>query len=164
MENRLKKIAEKCLRGAEDNSMTFPQIVATLLEGGFESYAIDFRRANAIYYRPNGDSVQLSTHRHAVPVAKAFDAAAIQVAIREAQQLVPDYTYEGFCQKVMEAGCAGYIVSFTGRRAVYFGRTAETHIEHFPRSSTTEVAAGPVFHGGVTAKTSRNNASNGDNR
>ena len=26
---------------------------------------------------------------------------------------------------------AGYIVSFLGRRALYFGRTAETHVEHF---------------------------------
>jgi hypothetical protein len=33
----------------------------------------------------------------------------------------------------MAAGCAGYIVSFLGRRVVYFGRTAETHVEHFPK-------------------------------
>jgi hypothetical protein len=24
------------------------------------------------------------------------------------------------------------MVSFSGRRALYFGRTAETHVEHFP--------------------------------
>lgn len=30
------------------------------------------------------------------------------------------------------AGCAGYIVSFIGRRVLHLGRTAETHIEHFP--------------------------------
>lgn len=133
MDDRLKQIAEKCLRGAEDNSMTFPQIVGTLMEEGFESYAIDYRCVSAIYYRPDGDSVRLPTHRHTVPVAEAFDTAAIQVAIREAQQLVPGYTYEGFCRKVMAAGCAGYIVSFSGRRAVYFGRTAETYVEHFPQ-------------------------------
>ena len=103
--------------------MTFPQIVGALMQEGFESYSIDFRRAKAIYYRPDGDSVELATHRLDVPVAEAFDAAAIQAAIREAQQLVPGYTYEGFCRKVMDAGCAGYIVSFSGRRAVYFGRT-----------------------------------------
>jgi hypothetical protein len=33
----------------------------------------------------------------------------------------------------MAAGCAGYIVSFTGRRAVYFGRNAEIHVECFPQ-------------------------------
>jgi len=45
---------------------------------------------------------------------------------------VPGYTYAGFSAKVMAAGCAGYIVSFSGRRAVYLGRTAEIHVEHFP--------------------------------
>lgn len=30
-------------------------------------------------------------------------------------------------------GCAGYIVSFIGRRVLHFGRTAETHVEHFPQ-------------------------------
>jgi hypothetical protein len=40
--------------------------------------------------------------------------------------------YKGFCEKVLAAGCAGYIVSLAGRRAVYFGRTAETHVELFP--------------------------------
>jgi uncharacterized protein YbcV (DUF1398 family) len=112
--------------------MTFPQIVGTLMQEGFESYAIDYRRSKAIYYRPDGDSVELATHRLDTPVAETFDTAAIQAAIREAQQLAPGYTYEGFCRKVMDGGCAGYIVSFSGRRAVYFGRTAETHVELFP--------------------------------
>lgn len=133
METRFVQIAEKCLRGAENHTMTFPQIVGTLTQDGFESYSIDFRRANAIYYRADGGSVELATRQLDATVAEAFDIAAIQVAIREAQQLVPGYTYKGFCRKVMNAGCAGYLVSFTGRRAVYFGRTAEIHVEHFPR-------------------------------
>jgi hypothetical protein len=33
----------------------------------------------------------------------------------------------------MAAGCAGYIVSFLGKQALYYGRTAETHVEHFPQ-------------------------------
>jgi uncharacterized protein YbcV (DUF1398 family) len=132
MDDRLKTVAEDCLRASENHTMTFPQIVGKLMEEGFESYSIDYRRAKAIYYRPDGDSVELATHRRDAPVAEAFDTAAIQAAIREAQQLVPGYTYAGFCRKVIDAGCAGYIVSFSGRRAVYFGRTAETHVEHFP--------------------------------
>jgi uncharacterized protein YbcV (DUF1398 family) len=133
MDTRLTKIAETCLEGAETNTMTFPQIVGRLMQEGFESYAIDFRRASATYYLPDGDSIVLPTHRGEVPIAGALDIAAVQAAIREAQQLVPGYTYAGFCAKVMAAGCAGYIVSFIGRRVVYFGRTAETHVEHFPQ-------------------------------
>lgn len=125
-------IAQTCLSAADNGTMTFPEIVATLMQAGFESYAIDFRRATATYYSTNGESIELPTHRLDVPVAEAFDTATIQAAIREAQQLVEGYTYRGFCTKVAQAGCAGYIVSFSGRRALYIGRTAETHVEHFP--------------------------------
>ena len=133
MNANLAKIAQTCLEGAETDTMTFPRIVDTLMREGFESYAIDFRRATATYYLPDGDSIVLPAHRGEVPIPDALDIAAVRAAIAEAQQLVRGYTYAGFCAKVMAAGCAGYIVSFTGRRAVYFGRTAETHVEHFPR-------------------------------
>jgi uncharacterized protein YbcV (DUF1398 family) len=132
MDDHQKAVAKACLAGAENNTMTFPQIVGTLMQEGFEGYAIDFRRALATYYMPDGDFVEAPTHRIDDPVAPSFDAARIQAAIKEAQQLVPGYTYLGFCKKVASAGCAGYIVSFSGRRALYIGRTAETHVERFP--------------------------------
>jgi len=133
MDDHLAAIAADCLDGAETGSRTFPGIVATLMRAGFESYTIDFRRATATYYRPDGDSVALPAPRHAVSIAETFDVPALQAAIREAQQLVPGYTYGGFCTKAMAAGCVGYVVSFPGRRAVYSGRTGETHVEHFPQ-------------------------------
>jgi len=132
MDTRLVEIATACLRSAEDNTLTFPQIIGTLMGEGFESYTVDFRRRAAIYYRADGDSVELKTTVEHGPVAEAFDAATVQAAIREAQALVPGYTYRGFCAKVTAAGCTGYVVSFPGRRAVYSGRTAETHVERFP--------------------------------
>ncbi|MEI9923413.1 MAG: DUF1398 family protein [Bradyrhizobium sp.] len=126
-----KEIAITCLRGAENNTMNFPEIVQTLMQAGFESYSIDFRRARAIYYLSDGQSVEHPTHESGA-VAEHFDVATIREAIREAQKLVSGYSYNGFCKKVMKAGCAGYFVSFTGRRAVYMGRTADTHVEYFP--------------------------------
>jgi len=132
MPPELEQIARSCLEGAETGAMTFPQIVGRLMEEGFESYTVDFRRARVIYYRAEGDSIELDAHKIEEPVAAAFNEASIVIAIREAQQLVEGYTYNGFCKKVMAAGCTGYIVSFPGRRAVYFGRTAETHVEAFP--------------------------------
>ncbi|MGE0424853.1 MAG: DUF1398 domain-containing protein [Reyranellaceae bacterium] len=132
MDDRRKAIAKACLDAAEADTMTFQQIVGTLMHEGFESYLVDFRRAVATYYLPDGNSVELPTHRIDVAIAPTFDAAPVQAAIREAQQLVPGYTYAGFCRKVAAAGCAGYVVSFSGHRALYFGRTAETHVEHFP--------------------------------
>lgn len=132
MDDQKKAAAKTCLEGAEGNTMTFPQIVGALIAAGFESYEIDFRRATATYYLADGDSMELATHNVGTPVAPNFDSAQISAAIKEAQQLVPGYTYKGFCKKVAAAGCAGYIVSFSGRRALYIGRTGETHVEHFP--------------------------------
>ncbi len=132
MNDHQRSIAKACLDGAENGSMAFPEIVGTLMGEGFESYLVDYRRCVAIYYLPDGDSVELPTHRIDVPVAPHFDARAIQAAIREAQQLALGYTYLGFCCKTAAAGCAGYLVSFSGRRALYFGRTGETHVEQFP--------------------------------
>ncbi len=128
-------IARRCLDGAIANSMTFPEIVMTLMEAGFESYTVDFRRGVATYFLQSGTSTELRTAHTATAVAPSFDARAIEVAIREAQQLVPGYTYDGFCTKAMVAGCVGYMVSFSGRRAVYFGRTGDLHVEHFPSAA-----------------------------
>lgn len=132
MDSHKISVAKACLDAAESNTMTFPQIAGALMAAGFESYIVDFRRRRTTYYLPDGDSVELAIHEIADPVSPSFDAAAIQTAIREAQQLAPGYTYRGFCRKAATGGCAGYIVSFSGRRVLYFGRTAETHVEHFP--------------------------------
>lgn len=132
MNEHQKTTAQTCLKAAEENTMAFPQIVGALSDAGFESYAIDFRRATATYYLPEGESIELPTHRVDSAIAPAFDTTRMQAAIRDAQQQVPGYTYRGFCEKAAMAGCAGYIVSFCGRRALYIGRTAETHIEYFP--------------------------------
>lgn len=132
VDNHKMSVAKACLEAAESNTTTFPQIVGTLMAAGFESYIVDFRRRAATYYLPDGDSVELPTHQIDGLVSPSFDPVTIQTAIREAQQLVPGYTYRGFCRKAVAAGCAGYIVSFSGRRVLYFGRTAETHVEHFP--------------------------------
>lgn len=133
MDIRLQDIARCCKIAAEENKMSFPEIVQKLAGAGFEGYLVDFRRSIATYYLPDGDSVELSTHDIKVSVAASFNVASIQSAIREAQDRVEGYTYKSFCEKTKAAGCAGYMVSFSGKRAVYFGRTAETHVEHFPR-------------------------------
>lgn len=132
MNERQRMIARACLEGADRNSMTFPQIVGTLIDAGFEGYAVDFRRATATYHLPDGDSLELPARAVSTPVAPAFDAARLQAAIRDAQQLVPGYSYRGFCETAASAGCAAYIVSFSGRRALYIGRDAEIHVERFP--------------------------------
>lgn len=125
--------AQHCSDAAYAGTMDFPTIVRTLIEAGFEGYDVDYRRAISTYFLPSGESVEIATPRSNAGVAAEFRAADVERAVREAQSAVPGYTYVGFCQKVKAAGCAGYMVSFLGKRVVYFGRTAETHVEHFPQ-------------------------------
>ena len=127
-----KGLARTTLAGAEAETMTFPQSVQLLMEAGFDGYAVDFRRATRAYYLPDGDVVELAAAWPPERVAEHFDAAAVKGVIREAQELVPGYTYRGFCAKAAAAGCAGYIVSLLGKRVLYYGRTGETHTEYFP--------------------------------
>jgi uncharacterized protein YbcV (DUF1398 family) len=132
MSTTWKDVARTTLEGAESETMSFPQAVKLLIETGFDGYAVDFRRAARVYYRPDGETFELKTAPISVPVAERFDAVRVKDAIREAQASAPGYTYEGFCDKVTGAGCAGYVVSFPGKRVLYYGRTGETHTEYFP--------------------------------
>ncbi|MEJ8572678.1 DUF1398 domain-containing protein [Microbaculum marinum] len=125
-------IARACLSAAHDGSMSFPEAVGALIAAGFEGYAVDYRCGTTTYYLPNGDSLVLESGGHGGAVAERFDDDGVAACVREAQANAPGYTYPLFCEKVKASGCAGYLVSFSGRRVVYYGRTAETHVEFFP--------------------------------
>lgn len=125
--------AQASLDAAHDNRMSFPEIVGMLANAGFESYWVDYRADTQSFYRPDGGYAVLPRHPVEGDVAAAFDAGAIARLIRWAQENGPDYSYPVFSARAKAAGCAGYLVSFLGRRAVYFGRSGETHVEHFPQ-------------------------------
>jgi uncharacterized protein YbcV (DUF1398 family) len=103
-----------------------------LMEGGFDGYLVDFRNATQSFYLPDGNCHVIETHRTLNSMAESFDSAVVKQAILEAQTKALGYTYKGFCSKVVEAGCAGYLVSFPGKRVLYFGSSGETHTEFFP--------------------------------
>lgn len=125
-------IARRCLEATHTGTMTFPEVIGTLSAAGFEGYTVDYRRNTRICYMPDGASVMLDMPGASPSVAASFDATGIEAAVRWAQAGGPGYSYEGFHGRATAAGCAGYLVSFSGRRVVYFGRTAEVHVEHFP--------------------------------
>lgn len=126
-------LAEKCLAGAYDDTLSFPQAVSMLMEGGFEAYLVDYRAHMRTHYLPSGETLALPSPASDDEVAETFDAAAIAALIGWAQSGAADYTYAAFNRQVTAAGCAGYLVSFTGRRVVYFGRSGDLHVEHFPQ-------------------------------
>lgn len=133
MDTDLKVVAQDCLNAAYDGRMAFPQIVEALHDRGFEGYLVDYRRHTTTYFRPDGESVELENRSNAGSVAANFDAEGVAAQVRWAQAAPAEYSYTAFCRNVQALGCAGYMVSFLGRRVLYFGRTAETHVEHFPQ-------------------------------
>lgn len=133
MDTHLVKIAQDCLDAAYDKTLGFPEIVGTLIVSGFEGYVVDYRRNTTTYFLPEGDSVMLQNRTTREMVAAEFDKSAVAAQIKWAQANPPEYSYSAFSKNVKAAGCAGYIVSFSGRRVLYYGRTAETHVELFPQ-------------------------------
>jgi uncharacterized protein YbcV (DUF1398 family) len=130
MNTRARSVVEQCTIGSDNDSLTFPQVVAKLAAAGVEGYYADLRRSLKTYYLPDGECIDVGAARVRMPIAEAFDATRVEAAVRQSQ--AGTHTYEAFCEKIAAAGCAGYLVSLPGRRVVYFGRTAETHVEHFP--------------------------------
>lgn len=128
----VRAVVEECTRASEEETMTFPQILGRLAEAGVEGYYCDLRKETKTYYTGDGAAVEVKGWDVEAPIAAAFDAEKVASAVGQSQRL--EHTYREFCEKIKAAGCAGYLVSLLGRRAVYFGRTGETHVEYFPGS------------------------------
>lgn len=118
------------VRGSLTGEMTFPQIVARLAEVGVERYHADYSRREKTYYLADGDSLVVTYPWGDHPTADVFSAPAVESAVRQSQRGA--HTYTEFIRKTMAAGCIGYFVQIRGRRALYFGRDGEVHVEWFP--------------------------------
>jgi uncharacterized protein YbcV (DUF1398 family) len=121
---------QACTHGSDDERMSFPEVVAMLQEVGIERYHADLVRSEKTYYLPSGESAIVPAKPTHQQPASTFSAADTAVAIRaiQAQQI----GYREFCERIVAAGCTGYIVSLVGGRVVYFGRSAESHVELMP--------------------------------
>jgi uncharacterized protein YbcV (DUF1398 family) len=128
---KLHEVAQSSLNGAETNTLTFPESVKMIAAAGFNGYLVDYRSGTRTYHHSNGEV--FTFHGPVYPPVEVFDVKVVKGAIKEAQLLVPGYTYQGFCRKVTERGGAGgYLVSIVGKRVLYFGVNGETHTEYFP--------------------------------
>jgi uncharacterized protein YbcV (DUF1398 family) len=125
---------EECSRASEEERITFPQVVGALMTAGVERYQADLVRAEKVYYMPGGESLAVSNRALAAIPAYAFSAAGIESALRDIQGGA--IKYREFCARIAAAGCIGYAVFLTGRRAIYYGRRGDFHVEHFPGSGS----------------------------
>lgn len=132
MDSRQRTVARACLDGSYNGTMSFPEGLQALTEAGFESYQVDYRLNTRTYYLPNGETLVLTLPHDHGAISPRFNQPELAALIKWAQLNPPNYSYVEFNRRVAANGCAGYVVSILGRRVLYFGRTAETHVEHFP--------------------------------
>ena len=130
MNARISAVLHECSRASGEELISFPEVVAALAAVGVERYHTDLVRAETTYYFPDGATERVETHPAALSPATEFSAEGVESAVRAIQ--AGTIHYRGFCERVLRAGCAGWTVSITGRRVVYYGRTGDSHTEWFP--------------------------------
>ena len=130
MNPKTQELIREAASGSAEGRIHFGQVIGLLMQAGVESYVADYRTRRTTYYLPDGDTLALDTPMPDVDIAMDFDAAALQAAIRGAQQ--GSVMYPQFKQLSRQAGCVGYTVWIAGRHVSYFGRKGETHVERFP--------------------------------
>ena len=130
MKDEIRAVVQDCSRASDENSESFPVIVGRLIEAGVERYHADLVRSEKTFYLPDGSSAVVPSHTVSGAAATSFSAAGIEAAVRASQ--AGSITYRTFCERDVAAGCVGYHVSIAGRRAVYYGRSGDSHVEFFP--------------------------------
>lgn len=139
MEQNLIAIFHHASAGSIAETTNFPTVVKSLIDVGAEGYRCDLYRREKTYYMPDGRS-----HVEAEPeldprefngahIARDFSSEQIVAALRAVQ--TGGITYVEFLRRIMKAGCVGYQVCITGKRALYFGRGGEVYVEKFPGSN-----------------------------
>jgi uncharacterized protein YbcV (DUF1398 family) len=128
--NEQAQVIREVARASLAGEIAFPQVVGSLTSVGVEGYHADCSRQETTYYLPDGDSLVVPVLHEPHATAIEFSASAVEAAVRQSQR--GEHTYVDFMRKTMAAGCIGYFVQITGRRAIYFGRSGDFHIEHFP--------------------------------
>jgi uncharacterized protein YbcV (DUF1398 family) len=125
----VKDVVREMSRASDEERITFPEVVRALMEVGVERYHADLVAGRKTYYLPDGAFAETSTDKVGVAALK-FSAEGVEKAVRAIQR--QQIAYREFCRLIADAGCVGYFVSLVGRRAVYYGRTGDEHVEWFP--------------------------------
>ena len=130
MDSKIRNVMHECTRASDEERVTFGEVVKQLTDVGVERYHADLVRAEKTYHLSNGESEVVSARAVRLRPADQFSASGVETAVRAVQ--AGRIQYNEFCELVSAAGCVGYHVSIAGKRAVYYGRTGDSHIEWFP--------------------------------
>ena len=125
------EVAKECTVLSDEEKIPFPEIVSRLHKAGIESYYADLLTPSKTYYTAKTAYKTACTIHCEKEVAHVFSQEKVVSAIRQSQS--GQIKYQEFLKKVMEAGVISYMVFIKGKRAIYFGRSGELHIEEFPK-------------------------------
>ena len=113
-------------------SLTFPEVVQTLIVEGVESYHTDLVQKQKTFYMPNGEVHIERLDFFAPKIAEDFSEKMVIKALRAIQSKEIDY--REFLNQIIAAGTTNYTVYIQGKKAIYFGRKGEFHVENFPQA------------------------------
>jgi len=125
-------VIEKCVSLSLKGEITFPEVVKKLKEVGVTAYYADLIRLQKTYYSQNDESHIESLKFNPPKIAEEFFAEGVKSAIRSIQKQEIDYPE--FLRQIMGSGTVSYTVFINGKKAIYFGRNGDFHIENFPPS------------------------------
>lgn len=131
MEQRIDSaVIEECTRLSFNNA-GFPEVVKRLGATGVERYTADLVRLEKTYYGIGGDTAADTLPLEDPP---AIGGDFVETGVREALAATQngEIGYAEFLRRIMAAGTASYTVFLNGRRAIYFGRHGDFHVERFP--------------------------------
>ena len=127
MDERAKAVVRELTAALEAERTAFPDAVQALLTARVERAHADFCTGMTTYYMPDG-SVEIVSRR-IIAAGPEFLGEPVKEAVHAVEQ--GEIGYRMFCDRLAAAGCVGYLVSLTGRRSVYYGRTLAAHVEWF---------------------------------
>jgi uncharacterized protein YbcV (DUF1398 family) len=133
MDNHVKDVVRECTHASNEERETFPAIVGMLMEAGVERYHADLTRGEKTYYMPDGSNEIVPSPALKCDIAVPFSAHGVETAVRAIQ--AQKIKYREFCRAIAAAGCTDYVVSITGKRAIYSGRSGEAFVEMFPSAA-----------------------------
>lgn len=124
-------IIDRCLVGTFEGTVAFPEVVERLSTEGVEWYSANLLSATSTHYSSDGDSHSSEwPEDDRTEVSASFVAGAVESAIRASQR--GEIKYPEFLRRIAKAGVVYYTVHLQGRKALYFGRHGEFHLEPFP--------------------------------
>jgi len=128
--NNKHELIRQTFEASQAGTIHFGQVIAALMSVDVESYFVDYRTRQIIYYFPNDEVFSLNYEAENEVFGQSFVQTDVKAAIVGAQK--GEVMYPEFKKLTQKAGCIGYFVWIKGRHVSYLGRNGETHVEHFP--------------------------------